>query len=137
MGSGRRAASAPAQFLGNLAATRAGVEVREPQPRGACGYAGGMDSKDLTERQAEVLRNRVGRMLGYVGRMMKRMQVRGWPPDDPVYERTRNAERVLYDLHVRLIYLAAPAGTAGRRAPLEGRRPWDPGRSGRRRPGAD
>ena len=73
-----------------------------------------MDSSSLAEQQAEVLRNRVGRMLCYVGRMMKRMQLQGWPPDDPVYKGTRNAEKVLHDLHVQLIYLAAPAGTAGR-----------------------
>ena len=91
---------------------------------GAGGYVGRVDSSSLTEQQAEALRNRVGGMLGYVGRMMKRMQLQGWPPDDPVYERTRNAEKVLHELHVRLIYLAAPAGTAGRPA-LRGMAPQE------------
>ena len=62
----------------------------------------------------------MGPMLGYVGRMMKRMQVQGWPPDDPVYAATRHAEKVLHNLHVCLIYLAAPAGTAGRQAQSQG-----------------
>src|SRR5688572_3533775 len=34
----------------------------------------------------------------------------------------------LHELHVRLIYVAAPSGTAGR--PAEERRPWEPGGSG-------
>ena len=83
------------------------------------------EDRRLTEHQLEVLRHRVGRMLGYVGRMMKRMQLQGWPPDDPVYERTRDAEKVLHDLHVRLIYLAAPAGTAGRPAWADVPRPLE------------
>ncbi len=57
-------------------------------------------------------------MLGYVGRLLKRMQLRGWPPADPLYAEVRAAEKALHDLHVRLIYLAAPPGTAGQPARL-------------------
>jgi hypothetical protein len=88
-----------------------------------------MDSKSLTEQQAEVLRNRIGSMLGYVGRLQRRMQRLGWPSADPLYANVRAAEAALHDLHVRLIYLAAPPGTAGQPAPP--RRPWEPGGSGR------
>ena len=88
-----------------------------------------MDSTSLTEQQAELLRNRIGTMLGYVGRLQRRMQLLGWPSSDPLYQNVRAAEDALHDLHVRLIYLAAPPGTAGQ--PTPPRRPWDPGGSGR------
>ena len=66
-------------------------------------------------------------MLGYVGRLHRRMQQRGWPADDPLYADVTGAEKALHELHVRLIYLAAPPGTAGQ----PDRRPWEPGGSGR------
>lgn len=49
------------------------------------------------------------------------MQRRGWPADDPVYADVARAEKALHELYVRLIYLAAPAGTAGRPAQEETR----------------
>lgn len=76
-----------------------------------------MDSTSLTEQQAEVLRNRVGSMLGYVGRLQRRMQLLGWPCSDPLYQNIRAAEEALHALHVRLIYLAAPPATAGQPSP--------------------
>lgn len=80
----------------------------------------------------EQLRARIGAMLAYVGRLQRRMQLRGWPADDPLYADVAGAEKVLHELHVRLIDLAAPQGTAVRPAsPAQpDRRPWEPGGSG-------
>ena len=86
-----------------------------------------MDSYSLTQGQAENVRSRIGQMLGYVGRLQRRMQLRGWPADDPLYADVARTEKALHELHVRLIYLAAPPGTAGEPE----RRPWEPGGSGR------
>jgi len=69
-----------------------------------------VDSKSLTRRQAGELRGRVGVMLGYTGKLLRRMQRRGWPADDPLYAKVARAEKALHELHVRLIYLAVPPG---------------------------
>jgi len=49
-------------------------------------------------------------MLGYSGKLLRRMQRRGWPADDPLYTDVARAEKTLHEPHVRLIYLAAPPG---------------------------
>ena len=59
-------------------------------------------------------------MTGYLTRLCDRMQKRGWPPSDPLYQEVRAAHDALHRLHVRLRYLSAPAGTTGRRP--DGRR---------------
>jgi hypothetical protein len=69
-----------------------------------------MDSKSLTQRQAGDLRGRIGVMLRYAGKLLRRMQRRGWPADDPLYADVARAEKALHELHVRLIYFAAPPG---------------------------
>jgi hypothetical protein len=61
-------------------------------------------------------RNKVGSMLGYVGRLMKRMPLQGWPPADPLYEDVCGGVGAARPARPALIYLAAPAGTAGGRA---------------------
>jgi hypothetical protein len=38
-----------------------------------------VDSTSLNHQQVDALRNKLGGMLGYVGRLMKRMQQQGWP----------------------------------------------------------
>lgn len=64
-----------------------------------------MDSKSITQRQAGELRGRIGVMLGYAG-----SSCAGWPANDPLYADVVRAEKALHELHVRLIYLAAPPG---------------------------
>jgi len=48
-------------------------------------------------------------MLGYVGKLLRRMQRRGWRADDALCADIARAEKALHELHVRLIYLAARA----------------------------
>ena len=60
----------------------------------------GVNSSSLTAQQAEVLRDGVGRMLGYVGRIMMRMQIQAWPRDDRMQSSTSEFSLRLAPTHL-------------------------------------
>jgi hypothetical protein len=84
-----------------------------------------VDSSQLTAAQADDLAERIGPMLGYVGRLCDRMQKRGWLGSDPLYVDARAAEDKLRRLQLALRELAR----LRRRAESQERRPWEPGGS--------
>ena len=88
-----------------------------------------MDSTQLTERQATELAERVGAMTGFLTRLHDRMQQRGWVGSDVLYEDVRRAQDAMHRLHLTLRDLARLQHAA--RAAASGRRPWEPGGSGR------
>ena len=86
-----------------------------------------MDSTQVTEHQATELAARIAPMTGYLTRLYDRMQKKGWPGSDVLYEDVRRAQEALHRLHVTLHELAR----LQRSTRDTGRRPWEPGGSGR------
>jgi hypothetical protein len=74
-----------------------------------------MRSDDLTRDQARALKNKLQPMLGYLNRLKKRMQRRGFPPDDRLLIAACRAEEALHALSVEVHYVAC-GDTAGRAA---------------------
>lgn len=65
-----------------------------------------MQSNDLTKEQARALKNKLHPMLGYLGRLKKRMVRRGFLNDDPLLAAVCRAEDAMHALHVETHYLA-------------------------------
>jgi len=64
-----------------------------------------MNSSNLSREQARALKNKIGPMLAYLGRLNKRMTFKGFPPDDPLLAAIE-AETALHELDVATHYLA-------------------------------
>lgn len=81
-------------------------------------YGRGVDSTHLQPEQATRVCRSVRRSLAYVGRLRRRMEVLGFPPDDPLYRAASRAHDALQELHVRAHYCSCTSGVgvAGRRA---------------------
>jgi len=77
-----------------------------------------MDSSNLTREQARVLKNKIGPMLAYLGRLNKRMTFKGFPREDPLLRLTAKAEMASHERHVATHYLACGdvVGLSGRRS---------------------
>jgi hypothetical protein len=65
-----------------------------------------MRSDDLTRDQARALKNKLQPMLGYLNRRKRRMDRKGFPPDDPLLAAACRAEDAMHALHVEVHYLA-------------------------------
>jgi hypothetical protein len=74
-----------------------------------------MQSSDLTRDQARPLKNKMQPMLGYLGRLKKRMVRRGFQADDPLFTAVVQAEDAKHALHVEGHYLACGDVTGRRR----------------------
>jgi hypothetical protein len=74
-----------------------------------------MNSQDLTPRQAEALRQTIGRQLRYLNRLCARAQALRWPLDDPVVTAAQAARNALQDLYTMTHYAACKHGV-GRRS---------------------
>jgi len=65
----------------------------------------GMDSRNLTKKQAEELAAKIQPMAGYLYRVQSRMIERGFPPDDPLLLNVSKAydaiDQLFMDLHYR------------------------------------
>jgi hypothetical protein len=85
-----------------------------------------VDSTQLTAEQAADLAAHVAPITGYLTRLYDRMQKRGWIRGDPLYEDVRAAQNALHRLHVTVREVERL-----RRMAATGRRPWEPGGSGR------
>lgn len=62
----------------------------------------GMDSRDLTKAQAEVLLSRIWPMLNYLNRLKQRMERRRFPTGDKLYSRVVAAHNDLHSLAITL-----------------------------------
>jgi hypothetical protein len=69
-----------------------------------------MDSTTLSRSQAARLWEQVGRRLRYVGALRRRMELVGFPPDDPMYRATAKAFDGLQELSVRAHYASCASG---------------------------
>src|SRR5688572_15765085 len=58
-----------------------------------------MNANDLNKAQYAALRNRVGEMVAYLGRLKKRMDVRCFPEDDPLMRVVVEALNAVHQLH--------------------------------------
>ena len=55
----------------------------------------------MTQEQARALLPPIRRQLEYLGRLRTRMEVRGFPPGDPLYVSVVKAFEAVHELHVR------------------------------------
>ncbi|MBC8105803.1 MAG: hypothetical protein H7Z14_04365 [Anaerolineae bacterium] len=69
-----------------------------------------MDSSHIKPKQAMKLCQAVRRSLAYVGRLRRRMELLGFPPDDVLYRAASKAHDGLQELHVRAHYCSVPSG---------------------------
>jgi hypothetical protein len=74
-----------------------------------------MQSNDLTREQARALKNKIQPMLGYMGRLKKRMARRGFLSQDPLLTKVCRAEDALHALHVEPHYLSCGGGVGRKR----------------------
>ena len=65
-----------------------------------------MQSRDLTGEQARALKNKVHPMLGYLGRLKRRMVRKGFLSDDPLLAAVCKAEDAMHARHVKMHYLS-------------------------------
>ena len=75
-----------------------------------------MDSLKLRPWQARKIAATLQPTVGYLSRLQRRMELTGFPPDDPLYVATVRARRAAQSLLVDLHYLSCESGV-GRKAP--------------------
>jgi hypothetical protein len=69
-------------------------------------HAGGMDSSELTPRQAAIMRDRLQCLTGLLHRWQHRMRQTGFPPGDRLLGATIHAYESAADLTLRMHRLA-------------------------------
>jgi len=69
-----------------------------------------VNSSSLQRQQIEQLRRQVATKLHYVGRLTRRMERLGFPPDDELYVAALRAHAGLLDLHVAIHYCGCDTG---------------------------
>ena len=69
-----------------------------------------MDSSSLQRQQIEQLRQQVAAKLHYLGRLARRMERLGFPPNDALYVAALRAHSGLLDLHVAIHYCGTDRG---------------------------
>ena len=75
-----------------------------------------MDSSRITPDQAARLCASLRGSLAFVGKLRRRMELLGFPPDDPLYLDAVRAQQALQDLHVRSHYCSVRSGVGRGRA---------------------
>lgn len=70
-----------------------------------------MDSRDLEAWQADNMLRQLLPALKYLGAMQRRMERRGFKPDDKLYRDTCTAYEAMHRLCVELHYLSCPEQT--------------------------
>jgi len=61
-----------------------------------------MDSSHLTTAQAGKIRDAIGPTVGYLCRLVRRMERRGFPPDDKLFRLATEAYDKIYHLSIDL-----------------------------------
>ena len=69
-----------------------------------------MDSTKLEPWQARKMFAALQRATGYLSRLKRRMEVTGFPPDDPLLVATIKAHHAMQDLLMELHYLSCESG---------------------------
>jgi len=75
-----------------------------------------VDSSHIKPDQATELCRQVRRSLSYIGRLRRRMELLGFPPDDPLYRSASEAHDALQELHVRAHYCSCTSGVGVQRS---------------------
>jgi hypothetical protein len=78
----------------------------------AVGHDVGMESNQVTRRQARTIKARLQPTLDYVARLAARMRARGFPPDAQLMKLVGNAERALHELQIDLLIRTLEGPTA-------------------------
>jgi hypothetical protein len=73
-----------------------------------------MKGDNLTRGQADALKERLGPTLDYLGRLQVRMEKRGFPSDDRLYQIVCKAQAVMQELVMEIHYISC-ADKVGRR----------------------
>lgn len=74
-----------------------------------------MNSTDLTTGQYEALKPRVAQMQRFLNALVKRMDARGFPPGDGLYQAAMRARAAVQDMATHVHYGSCESGVA--RAP--------------------
>jgi hypothetical protein len=69
-----------------------------------------MDSGDLTPAQAETMRDALGPYIRYLHKLKRRMEARGFPLTDELFEKTSRAYYAAHALTMALHYLSCQSG---------------------------
>jgi hypothetical protein len=69
-----------------------------------------MDSDDLTTEQARQMHESLFRLANYLHRLVSRMEKRGFPPNDRLYQHAKRAYDAVCSLGVELHYLSCKSG---------------------------
>jgi hypothetical protein len=78
-----------------------------------------MDGNQLRLWQARKIRKALEPALGYLTRLQRRMELTGFPPQDPLYTATVKARNALESLLIDLHYRSCQSGV-GRRSNSQG-----------------
>ena len=73
-------------------------------------YTAGVDSSDLDPEVAQQLTRAVRERLDWFGRLRRRMELRGFPPTDPLYIAVTRCYNAAQELHVRAHYASCRGG---------------------------
>jgi hypothetical protein len=79
-------------------------------PPASARIVAGVQSANLTPEQAARIVAQVRPMLAYLRRLVKRMDKRRFPSDDPLFRVALNAHDAVHELHVHVHYLSCPSG---------------------------
>jgi hypothetical protein len=85
-----------------------------------------MDASELTPEQARRILAAVEPVMGYTGRLTRRMQQVGWKPSDPPYVHALRAHDALHALRIIAHYNVCGLGDAGKQSPGAPGRPLEP-----------
>jgi hypothetical protein len=69
-----------------------------------------MDSNDLRRWQVQKIRRALERTLGYLTRLKRRMEVVGFPTNDPLFLDVVKTQHAMQDLVMELHYLGCQSG---------------------------
>ena len=69
-----------------------------------------MDSKGVKTWQAKRMHDRLGPTLGYLTRLVRRMEKTGFPHNNPLYLEAVRAQSAMQGLLVHLHYLSCSSG---------------------------
>jgi hypothetical protein len=72
-----------------------------------------MPGQQITAAQADALAIKLQPMLGYLNRLLKRMEQIGFPPDDRLLKFTVEARNAMHELTVAVHYESCPGKTGG------------------------
>src|SRR5215471_14632906 len=76
-----------------------------------------MDSESLRKWQIKKIHDALAPTLGYLSRLQRRMELKGFPPDDPLFQKAVKAQAAMQSLVMELHYLSCDGGVGRPRRP--------------------